>query len=52
MRIDLQAGWANAISWGQLTVATLKGWLSGRGLNPGGRKPELIERVEGILERG
>jgi len=35
---------------GRLTVAKLKAWLEERGLDTSGRKADLVERVEGVLD--
>ena len=36
---------------GKMTVAVLKEWLGGKGLGTGGKKAELVDRVEGWFER-
>lgn len=35
----------------KMKVAELKGWLKGKGEDGGGRKGELVDRVEGWFER-
>lgn len=35
----------------QLTVAVLKGWLLGKGLDSSGKKSDLVDRVDGYFER-
>ncbi|KAL8883968.1 MAG: hypothetical protein Q9192_006952 [Flavoplaca navasiana] len=36
---------------GKLTVAVLKGWLEGKGLDGRGKKGELVDRVTGYFEK-
>ncbi|KAL9627286.1 MAG: hypothetical protein Q9204_006678, partial [Flavoplaca sp. TL-2023a] len=35
---------------GKLTVAVLKGWLEGKGMDGRGKKGELVDRVTGYFE--
>ena len=34
----------------KLTVAAIKTWMAKKGLDTGGKKAELVERVEGYFE--
>jgi ATP-dependent DNA helicase 2 subunit 1 len=46
---DLRAAIASG-SLGKFTVAELKDWLQSKGLNPGGKKADLVERIEQWVE--
>lgn len=35
----------------QLTMAVLKGWLMGKGMDSSGKKIDLVDRVEGYFEK-
>ncbi|PWW72693.1 Ku DNA-binding complex, Ku70 subunit [Tuber magnatum] len=46
---EVMAAWRGG-GVARLTVAKLRAWLEGRGLDTSGRKVDLVERVEGVLD--